>query len=68
MLEFVKFAYVLVSHPCDWAFAYRADDAAALAQGTRGHAVVVVPGLNRLSDSTGGRLATPLIVASPVVA
>src|SRR5438874_2458415 len=59
VLEFSKLGYVLLSHPCEWALRHSV--------GQNPSAIVVVAGLEKLSDKDGKRYALAQILVPPTV-
>jgi hypothetical protein len=60
IVECAKFGYVLFSHPCEWQFTFKTNS-------TDKHGVVVMPGLEKLSNKEGDVYDTPQVVVRPVV-
>ncbi|KAF6834596.1 hypothetical protein CPLU01_04881 [Colletotrichum plurivorum] len=64
ILECTKLGYEILSQPSDWRFVYTADDAGAAG----GRAVVVCPGLDKLTSKDGKAYRPPHRKAAPSVA
>jgi hypothetical protein len=60
IVECAKFGYSLFSHPCEWQFTFRPISADR-------RAVVVVPGLEKLSNKEGSIYDTVQVIVQPVV-
>jgi hypothetical protein len=58
--ECTKFGYALFSHPCEWRFTFRKSSAES-------SGIVVMPGLEKLSNREGDLYDTPKAVVRPVV-
>ena len=60
IIECTKFGYSLFSHPCEWQFTLGSGSADR-------HTVMVVPGLEKLSNREGDVYDTPQVVVRPVL-
>lgn len=58
--ECAKFGYILFSHPCEWRFTFRRSS-------SERNGIVVMPGLEKLSNRDGDLYDTPKLVVRSAV-